>query len=168
MDAMTAAHRTLPFGTRVEVTNLENGRTEVFRINDRGPFVNGRIIDLSRRGAERLGFRAAGTAKVRVASLPSERPAQAAARQPAGRAPHEAVLASAMRRAKSEPTPWADEAAGVQGVIVPLTTPVRREGLVCRNYRRTAIAGASESVFVGRACRNGREDWEITRERRVS
>jgi rare lipoprotein A len=66
MHAMTAAHRTLPFNTRVRVTNLDNGaRTEV-RINDRGPFVAGRIIDLSRSGAKELGMLGPGTARVAV------------------------------------------------------------------------------------------------------
>jgi peptidoglycan lytic transglycosylase len=60
----TAAHKTLPFGTRVRVVNLENGRATVLRINDRGPFVRGRIIDVSRRAAEVLGFRSKGLARV--------------------------------------------------------------------------------------------------------
>lgn len=66
MNAMTAAHRTYPFGTRVRVTDLATGRTVVVRINDRGPFVRGRIIDLSRAAAARLGIVQAGTARVRV------------------------------------------------------------------------------------------------------
>jgi rare lipoprotein A len=66
MNAMTAAHRTLPFGTNVRVTNLDNGRSVVVRINDRGPYAKRRIIDLSRHAAEQLGFRKAGVAKVRV------------------------------------------------------------------------------------------------------
>ena len=66
MNALTAAHRSLPFGTQVRVTNLENGRSVVLRINDRGPFVKRRIIDVSRHAAEHLGFREAGLAKVRV------------------------------------------------------------------------------------------------------
>ncbi|HMR92325.1 MAG TPA: septal ring lytic transglycosylase RlpA family protein [Chitinophagaceae bacterium] len=53
---MTAAHKTLPFGTKVKVKNLNNGRTIKVRINDRGPFVAGRIIDLSRKGARKLGM----------------------------------------------------------------------------------------------------------------
>jgi rare lipoprotein A len=65
-NAMTAAHRSLPFGTQVRVVNLENGRAAVLRINDRGPFVRGRIIDVSRRAAERLGFRSKGLARVEV------------------------------------------------------------------------------------------------------
>lgn len=64
--AMTAAHRTLAFGTRVRVTNLDNGKEVVVRINDRGPFVEGRIIDLSFAAAERLGMVKAGLARVRV------------------------------------------------------------------------------------------------------
>jgi rare lipoprotein A len=63
---MTAAHRTLPLPTVVRVTNLENGRSIKVRINDRGPFARGRIIDLSRRAAQLLGFYGAGTAMVRV------------------------------------------------------------------------------------------------------
>jgi rare lipoprotein A len=65
-NAMTAAHKTLPFGTRVRVTNLKNGRSAVLRINDRGPFVRGRIIDVSRRAADHLGFRVDGVTKVEV------------------------------------------------------------------------------------------------------
>lgn len=67
--AMTAAHQTLPFGTVVRVTNLENGRIVTVRINDRGPFVRGRIIDLSARAATRLGIRENGVARVRLVAL---------------------------------------------------------------------------------------------------
>ncbi|GGX92818.1 hypothetical protein GCM10007160_20430 [Litchfieldella qijiaojingensis] len=63
---LTAAHRSLPFGTRVRVTHLDNGRQTVVRINDRGPYVRGRIIDLSRRAARELGMESSGTARVRV------------------------------------------------------------------------------------------------------
>ncbi len=66
MNSATAAHPTLPFGTRVQVTNLENGRSLVLRINDRGPFVRRRIIDVSRRAAQALGFVQKGLARVRV------------------------------------------------------------------------------------------------------
>jgi rare lipoprotein A len=66
MDAMTAAHRTLPFGTRLRVTNLENGRQVVVRVNDRGPFRRGRIIDVSRAAARELGLIGPGVARVRL------------------------------------------------------------------------------------------------------
>jgi rare lipoprotein A len=65
---MTAAHRSLPFGTRVLVENLSNGRSVVVRINDRGPFVKGRIIDVSKAAASSLGMLGSGTAQVRVSS----------------------------------------------------------------------------------------------------
>lgn len=79
---LTAAHRTLPMPSLVRVTNLENGRAIVVRINDRGPFLRGRIIDVSRKGAELLGFINRGTARVRVEVLPDEsrRMAEAAKR----------------------------------------------------------------------------------------
>jgi rare lipoprotein A len=67
MHKLTAAHRKLPFGTRVRVTNLENGRSVVVRVNDRGPFVKGRIIDLSYEAARRIGIM--GTAKVKLVVL---------------------------------------------------------------------------------------------------
>lgn len=66
MHRLTAAHRTLPFGTLVKVTNLRNGRTVVVRITDRGPFGRGRILDLSRAGAARLGILRAGVAPVQL------------------------------------------------------------------------------------------------------
>ncbi len=65
-NALTAAHKTLRFGTRVRVTNLRNGRSVIVRINDRGPYIKGRIIDLSRRAAGIVGMRKSGTAPVRV------------------------------------------------------------------------------------------------------
>jgi rare lipoprotein A len=66
MNAMTAAHRTLAFQTVVRVTNLRNNRVTTVRINDRGPFVEGRIIDLSRKAAEEIDMIGPGTAPVRV------------------------------------------------------------------------------------------------------
>jgi rare lipoprotein A len=69
MDYLSAAHPTLPLPSYARVTNLENGRTVVVRVNDRGPFVGDRIIDLSRRSAEVLGFKEKGRANVRVQYL---------------------------------------------------------------------------------------------------
>ncbi len=65
-NAMTAAHKTLPFGTRVRVTHLSNGRSVVVRINDRGPYIRGRIIDLSKAAAGVIGMQGQGVARVRV------------------------------------------------------------------------------------------------------
>ena len=63
---MTAAHKTLPFNTMVKVTNFSNGKTVIVRINDRGPFIEGRIIDLSRAAAAKIGLAGMGVAHVRV------------------------------------------------------------------------------------------------------
>lgn len=63
---LTAAHKTIPFGTLVRVINLENGKSAIVRINDRGPFVEGRIIDLSRAAALELGMTGRGVARVRI------------------------------------------------------------------------------------------------------
>ena len=72
MYGMTAAHPTLPMPSVVNVTNLENGRSLVLRVNDRGPFHDGRLIDVSRLAARELGFEHKGTARVRVEVLPDE------------------------------------------------------------------------------------------------
>ena len=64
--ALAAAHRTLPFGTQVKVQNLGNGRAVVVRINDRGPFVRGRVIDVTRAAAQELGFIGNGIARVKL------------------------------------------------------------------------------------------------------
>lgn len=69
MHSLTAAHRTLPFGTKLRVTNLENNRTVTVRINDRGPFKEGRIIDLAMGAAEELDMIRNGTARVRLEVL---------------------------------------------------------------------------------------------------
>lgn len=71
MYSMTAAHKLLPFGTKVKVTNRENGKSIVVRINDRGPFVANRVIDLTRTGAERIGMIAKGTAPVLLETMGS-------------------------------------------------------------------------------------------------
>ena len=65
-DSLSAAHKTLPFGTKVLVTNVENNKSIIVYINDRGPFVRNRIIDLTRRGADSLNMLTAGLAKVEI------------------------------------------------------------------------------------------------------
>lgn len=73
-NAMTAAHKLLPFNTDIRVTNLDNGRSTMVRINDRGPFVANRVIDLSRRAAEQIGMIASGTARVRLEAVGNKKP----------------------------------------------------------------------------------------------
>ena len=65
-NAMTAAHRTLPFGTKLKVTNLANGQSAIVRVNDRGPYAGGRVIDLSVAAAKQIGSTHSGVAKVRI------------------------------------------------------------------------------------------------------
>jgi rare lipoprotein A len=69
LGTMTAAHRSLPFGTRVRVTNENNGKSVIVRINDRGPFIGGRIIDLSETAADAIGMRNSGLAPVKLEIL---------------------------------------------------------------------------------------------------
>lgn len=69
--ALTAAHKTLPFGTKVRVTRVDNGDSVVVRINDRGPFTPGRVIDLSERAAEEIGMTGRGVATVQLEVLPN-------------------------------------------------------------------------------------------------
>jgi rare lipoprotein A len=88
MNDLTAAHKTLQMPSMVRVTNLENGRSLKLRVNDRGPFVDGRIIDVSRRASQLLGFHHQGIAKVKVEILPDE------SRVLAGLAPDQAPRAS--------------------------------------------------------------------------
>jgi rare lipoprotein A len=103
-NALTAAHRTLPMPVNVRVTNLENGKSVILRVNDRGPYARGRIIDVSKAAARLLGFWGQGTAKVRVTyvaraglgdgQLPSETPPEivnAVPAAPAGKVDEEAL-----------------------------------------------------------------------------
>ncbi|NIJ38743.1 rare lipoprotein A [Sphingopyxis panaciterrae] len=68
-DQLTAAHRTLPFGSMVRVTNTSNGDSVIVRINDRGPFSRGRVIDVSHAAARQIGMHRSGTARVKLALL---------------------------------------------------------------------------------------------------
>ncbi|MGF1640277.1 MAG: septal ring lytic transglycosylase RlpA family protein [Rhodospirillales bacterium] len=112
MNEVSAAHRTLPMPSVVRVTNLENGRSMKIRVNDRGPFAKGRIIDLSRRAAQLLGFQQSGTARVKVEIIADERRALAMA---SGGAPRTAASSSG-----SLGSPGTGEDASV--AIVPVST----------------------------------------------
>ncbi len=110
---LTAAHRTLPLPTYVRVTNLENGRAIVLRVNDRGPFAHGRIIDVSRRGAQLLGFERQGTARVRVRVIDSVDAGFVAAKPETTQEERDAVAAIPVRPVESatlEPPPGVREA----------------------------------------------------------
>ena len=144
--ALTAAHRTLPMPVNVRVTNLENGRSLIVRVNDRGPFAKGRIIDLSERAATLLGYKDKGTARVRVTFVsradlpgggpqPSQTPPEIASAVPA--APTGKVAASdldplpgtaasppAQTADLPPPAPTADTAVATQPTGIVTTVPV--------------------------------------------
>ncbi len=124
---LTAAHRTLPLPVNVRVTNLDNGKSIVVRVNDRGPYAKGRIIDLSERAADLLGYKQAGTARVRVQFVsradlaggrppPSTTPPEIASAVPA--APAGAVAATDLA-----PVPGTTVAAAAPVTAAPLPTP---------------------------------------------
>jgi rare lipoprotein A len=127
-DALTAAHRTLPMPVNVRVTNLDNGRSLIVRVNDRGPFAKGRIIDLSERAATLLGYKAQGTARVRVSFV--SRADLKGGVSPANQEPPE--VASAIRSAPTdrvasndlEPVPGTAIAPPVRAAQLP-AAPVR-------------------------------------------
>lgn len=111
MNDLTAAHKTLPMPSMVRVTNLENGRSVKLRVNDRGPFVDGRIIDVSRRASQLLGFHQQGVAQVKVEILADE------SRVLAGLAPNQvprATLAHVVPKARSRPVSTVGQASAHQ------------------------------------------------------
>jgi len=143
-NGVTAAHRTLPLPTFVRVTNLENGRSLKIRINDRGPFANGRIIDLSRRGAQLLGFERKGTAKVRVEILE----------------PESRLIAA---RAKGEdPGQAAPQAVPVETVTAQVLSPVSGAGEL--EPKVVADAGPTNVQSAARVVPEPVADGRVTRQ----
>ena len=126
-NALTAAHRTLPLPSIVRVTNLENGRSMKLRVNDRGPFAKNRIIDVSKKAAELLGFQQKGTAKVRVEILSAE---------------SRRVAAMAMR---GETDSAAVQAVPVEAVMVENLNHANPDGSLTRNAGSTA-SGMTQSA----------------------
>jgi rare lipoprotein A len=119
-NALTAAHPTLQLPCLAEVTNLSNGRTVRLRINDRGPFVGGRILDVSRAAARALGFEAAGIALVRVRVLPEESLALARAAGRSGstpRAPGPLFVAATVPSGSATMEVWGTWAAATTGRV---------------------------------------------------
>jgi rare lipoprotein A len=123
LNQVTAAHRTLPMPTVVRVTNLENGRSIEARVNDRGPYARGRIIDMSRRAAQLLGFEGQGTAKVRVQI---DVPASIQVASLAGRRGTEPALAAAAPPPQAAPVPpvAAEPLPAPPGVSMAANKPV--------------------------------------------
>ncbi len=121
-DALTAAHKTLPMPSYVEVENLDNGRRLTVRINDRGPFVAGRIIDLSRRAAQLLGVDRPGTARVRVRRIDADA-GTIAALAPAAPPPPLPPITVAAAPATPVISPPSGEPAAVATIASPGAAP---------------------------------------------
>lgn len=134
---LTAAHRTLPFGTHVKVENLANGRSVVVRVNDRGPFGGGRVIDLSRAAAEKLGYIRAGVARVKVSVVDGD----------AGALPGTCEERTASAPAKARPSPPAGQpvAAALDEEAVPL--PPRRPETPVLGYLPSTLALRFSDAF---------------------
>jgi rare lipoprotein A len=127
MYAMTAAHATLPIPSYARVTSLANGRSVIVRVNDRGPFHSGRLIDLSYAAANRLGYAGAGSAAVEVESImPEEFPVLAAKRRQAGTAVTAAASQPGEQQRVAEAKPMAPPAAAatVQSEAAKATQPI--------------------------------------------
>lgn len=124
--ALTAAHRSLPFGTKVLVENLSNGRSVVVRINDRGPFIGGRVIDLSKAAAAHIGMVSSGTAKVRITTAGSGKPVEAQVASVDVAAKVEQGKSLAAKAAASEPSEPASQVAEVLEPRVALKASVRK------------------------------------------
>lgn len=178
MDGISAAHKTLPMPSYVEVTNLENGRSLLVRVNDRGPFVGDRVIDLSRRTAQLLGLDRKGTGKVRVKRVyPSEdqiatlQPKQTA---PVVRAPAPApvmVAAAAPVAPAPAPTPTpvptpmptpvpavATDAPTIRSVALPPST-ISAPAAPAASAAPAAPAGGDVFVQVAALSDQGRASW---------
>lgn len=156
-EAVSAAHKTLPMPSVVRVTNLENGRSLIVRVNDRGPFVNGRIIDLSRRAAELLGMEAQGTAKVRVQIMTEESRVLAGKVRPSSNepqvaaAPREAVTAETLPPLGSAEPSRPVQTASKQGAAPRATTAaeaVERE-LAAQQVENQPVRSTGIFVQVG-------------------
>ena len=155
MNGVTAAHPTLPLPSRVRVTNLENGRQLELRVNDRGPFVNGRIIDLSRRAAQLLGFKRQGLTKVRVQYLGLDRLEPPAAPQPA----NQPVVVAAVSPDVPHKPRWTKPLNGT--VVLPPERPVRRMAASVSPPQTPKSETASVTprrLLVEAAVLNGRDD----------
>ncbi len=166
MNRVTAAHRTLPMPSMLQVTNLENGRSISVRVNDRGPFKRGRIIDLSRRGAQLLGFERNGTAKVRVEILAAESRRMATemtagnatlvAEKDGVKAASRAKIAAETlppppgMKASAEPTPVTGNGAKTAAKPAPARRSIARPNgsLAARDAKVTIVAVKPTNIYV--------------------
>lgn len=156
--ALTAAHRSLPFGTKVLVENLNNGRSVVVRINDRGPFIGGRVIDLSKAAAAHIGMVSSGTAKVRITTAGSKTPGaktpgtqvasvDAAAKVEKGKSLAAAAAASAPSDAEPAQVAKVAEASEPRAVSKPLVRKASSKKPVAKKTRTEGKRLASKTRY---------------------
>ena len=160
--ALTAAHRSLPFGTKVRVENLSNGRSVVVRINDRGPFVGGRVIDLSKAAASHIGMVSSGTAKVKISAAGGTKPTteDAAERVASGKE-------LAAKAAASEP---ADENSAPPVKVVEAAAPraASKKSASRRASAKTAAASKSRARNTHVASRTRAKGTRVAAKTRAS
>lgn len=145
--ALTAAHPTLPVPSLVQVTNLENGREVIVRVNDRGPFVGERLIDMSRGAAQVLGFEQAGQARVNVRYLgPAPRRVNADGSQAAPSAPVAAAPAMQVARNEGPASLLPPQSAEEEAVNVPQAPTIQMTSL--DQPRRAPAAAPANGYFV--------------------
>lgn len=137
---MTAAHRTLPFGTKVRVENLSNGKSVIVRINDRGPFVGGRVIDVTRAAAEEIDMVRSGIANVRVSVVEGNAKLDVTCKDPGPRV----LTAEAVAQDPPRPRPAANSAA----------TPSPNESRPARGTGGALVASVSYDEGSGTPARN--------------
>ena len=152
MDALSAAHKTLPLPSLVEVTNLDNGRKMVVRVNDRGPFVGDRVIDLSRAAADKLGYRRQGVARVRVRYIGPAPKSAFDTRQYAQTQPQ--ALRPPPRQEpprEAPPLAWPDEPPPVRVQVIPGREAGFRIQAGAFSSRENAERAAAQLQSAGRA-----------------
>ncbi len=146
MYAMTAAHKTLPFGTMLEVTNLDNGNSVIVRVNDRGPFVKDREIDVSQGAAEKLGMITSGTARVSIAIVDGE---------DALEAPSSAVSVSVPAPAPAVPSagshffPAKEEKPSPLALPSPVSVPPAKDTAPAPVFRDSGYSGPLWRIQLG-------------------
>lgn len=133
MYEMTAAHKNLPLPSYVQVTNLDNGRQAIVRVNDRGPFHSDRIIDLSYAAAKKLGYQARGTARVEIAAITV--------------APDGSMQVAGQGKAAPAPAPTSSASAGEQGIFVQVASFSQPESAQQLSQRLRNVTDSPVRVF---------------------
>lgn len=133
MYEMTAAHKNLPLPSYVQVTNLDNGRQAIVRVNDRGPFHSDRIIDLSYAAAKKLGYQARGTARVEIAAITV--------------APDGSMQVAGQGKVAPAPAPTSSASAGEQGIFVQVASFSQPESAQQLSQRLRNVTDSPVRVF---------------------